>query len=204
MRCAFGDAEKASYPIVWMCQLLGVPRSTFYAWRSRAETATAVRRRELAGHVRRVFNASRGTYGCRRVTAALNREGHPCSVGLVADLMRESGRRRRAGPAARRRRAGPAAPAFDARLPHPGRSPHPAPAPHSRLTKKTHEDLSKILDTPQPGCTLVRTANVWSHHVAAPGCRGDRGAAGLTNAGARNLPRSMRQDLLRETVNWII
>lgn len=24
---------------------------------------------------------------------------------------------------------------------------------------------------------------LWSHHVAAAGCRGDRGAAGLTNAG---------------------
>jgi transposase InsO family protein len=83
------DAEKASYPIVWMCRILGVPRSTFYAWRHRAETATAARRRELAGHVRRVFTASRGTYGCRRVAAALNREDVACSVGLVADLMRE-------------------------------------------------------------------------------------------------------------------
>jgi transposase InsO family protein len=85
------DAEKANYPVVWMCRLLGVSRSTFYAWRNRAETATAARRRELAGHVRRVFAASRGTYGCRRVAAALNREGHACSVGLVAELMRELG-----------------------------------------------------------------------------------------------------------------
>jgi putative transposase len=87
------DAEKANYPVAWMCRLLGVPRSSFYAWRGRAETPTAVRRRELAGHVRRVFDAGRGAYGCRRVTAQLNREGHPCSVGLVADLMREAGLR---------------------------------------------------------------------------------------------------------------
>ena len=38
-----------------------------------------------------MFNAARGTYGCRRVTAALNRDGIACSVGLVADLMRELG-----------------------------------------------------------------------------------------------------------------
>jgi transposase InsO family protein len=87
------DAEKATYPIAWMCRLLGVSRSTYYAWRDRAETATAVRRRDLAARVRRVFDASRGTYGCRRVTAALNREGIACSVGLVADLMRELGLR---------------------------------------------------------------------------------------------------------------
>jgi putative transposase len=87
------EAEKASYKIAWMCRLLRVPRSSFYAWHSRAETATAARRRELAAHVRRVFEAGRGAYGCRRVAAQLNREGHPCSVGLVADLMRELGLR---------------------------------------------------------------------------------------------------------------
>jgi transposase InsO family protein len=83
------DAEKATYPIAMMCTLLGVARSTFYAWRDRADTATSARRRDLTAHVRRVFDASRGTYGCRRVTAALNRQGIACSVGLVADLMRE-------------------------------------------------------------------------------------------------------------------
>jgi len=85
------DAEKANYKIAWMCRLLGVPRSSFYAWRNRAESATAARRRELAAHVRRVFDTGRGAYGCRRVAAQLNRDGHPCSVGLVADLMRELG-----------------------------------------------------------------------------------------------------------------
>jgi putative transposase len=85
------DAEKATYRIAMMCALLGVSRSTFYAWRDRAETATSARRRDLVRHVRRVFDASRGTYGCRRVTAALNRQGIACSVGLVADVMRELG-----------------------------------------------------------------------------------------------------------------
>jgi len=87
------DAEKANYKIAWMCRLLGVPRSSFYAWRNRAETATAARRRELAVQVQRVFDAGRGAYGCRRIAAQLNRDGHPCSVSLVADLMRELGLR---------------------------------------------------------------------------------------------------------------
>jgi putative transposase len=38
-----------------------------------------------------VFDDSRQTFGCRRVAAQLNKEGHECSVGLVADLMRELG-----------------------------------------------------------------------------------------------------------------
>jgi putative transposase len=87
------DAEKANYKIAWMCRLLGVPRSGFDAWRSQAETATAARRRELAAQIRQVLARGRGAYGCRRVAAQLSRDGHPCGVGLVADLMRELGLR---------------------------------------------------------------------------------------------------------------
>jgi putative transposase len=76
-----------------MCTMLDVSRSSFYQWRNRVETATAARRRELAVLVREVFEESRQTSGCRRVARALNRAGHPCSVGLVADLMRELGLR---------------------------------------------------------------------------------------------------------------
>jgi transposase InsO family protein len=83
--------EKANFPITFMCELLHVARSSYYEWRGRTETPTESRRRELAGLIRRVFDDSRQTFGCRRVAAQLNREGHECSVGLVADLMRELG-----------------------------------------------------------------------------------------------------------------
>ena len=72
-----------------MCRLLNVPRSSYYAWLARVETPTAARRRELGEQVARVFDAARATSGCRRVTAQLNREGHECSVGLVASIMRQ-------------------------------------------------------------------------------------------------------------------
>ena len=85
------EAEKANYRITWMCELLDVARSSFYAWRNRVETPSQARRRALAVEVARVFTEARETFGCRRVAAQLNREGHECSVGLVADLMRELG-----------------------------------------------------------------------------------------------------------------
>lgn len=52
---------------------------------------TARRRRELTELIREEFARSRGTYGCRRLAAALRRRGITVSVGLVALLMRESG-----------------------------------------------------------------------------------------------------------------
>ena len=74
-----------------MCRLMHVPRSTYYAWTHRAETPTRARRRALATQVATEFEISRQTSGCRRIAAALNRRGIACSVGLVADLMRELG-----------------------------------------------------------------------------------------------------------------
>jgi transposase InsO family protein len=85
------EAEKATYPIAFMCRLLRVPRSSFYAWAHRAETPSRARRRALAAEVAKEFEASRQTSGCRRITAALNRRGIECSVGMVAALMRELG-----------------------------------------------------------------------------------------------------------------
>jgi transposase InsO family protein len=85
------EAEKANYKITWMCRMLHVARSSFYAWRDRSETPTAARRRQLAERIKKIFDDSRQTSGCRRVAAQLNRDGYECSVGLVADLMRELG-----------------------------------------------------------------------------------------------------------------
>jgi hypothetical protein len=53
------DAEKANYPVAWMCRLLKVPRSSFYAWANRAETPTRARRRALAAAISAEFEASR-------------------------------------------------------------------------------------------------------------------------------------------------
>ena len=87
------EAEKANYPIAWMCGLLKVPRSSFYEWRGRVVTATAARRGELAVLVGKAFEEFRQAYGCRRIARVLNARGHARRVGLVADLMRELGLR---------------------------------------------------------------------------------------------------------------
>ena len=44
----FIDGEKANYPLVKMCDWMGVSRSGFYEWRGRSDSATARRRQMLA------------------------------------------------------------------------------------------------------------------------------------------------------------
>jgi hypothetical protein len=83
------EAEKATYTVTWMCRMLNVARSSFYAWRARVATPTRARRRELAIEIRRSSTTRarpRAVGGSGPRSTARGRE---CSVGLVADLMRE-------------------------------------------------------------------------------------------------------------------
>lgn len=71
-----------------MCQLHGVTRSGYYAWRSREKSARSRSDAELLSHVRRVHADSRGLYGAPRVRAQLLAEGRAVSQSRVARLMR--------------------------------------------------------------------------------------------------------------------
>jgi transposase-like protein len=80
------EEEKANYPITLMCALLGLARSSYYAWTKRVElSATAARRAELTELVVELFDHYEQRYGCRRIAWMLNGErGVPVSVGTVA------------------------------------------------------------------------------------------------------------------------
>jgi len=53
------------------CRLLSVAQSGYYHWRCRPPSARALRHAWLTDQIRAVHNASRGTYGIRRVHAEL-------------------------------------------------------------------------------------------------------------------------------------
>jgi transposase InsO family protein len=74
-----------------MCQWLAVSASAFFDWRRRPRSATAARRERLAALISHEFAGSDETYGYRRIHAALQRSGVPCSAELVRALMRELG-----------------------------------------------------------------------------------------------------------------
>jgi putative transposase len=82
----------SALPAQLACRVLQVSESGFYAWRSRAPSARAVRYAWLTDLIRQVHSASRGTYGIRRVHADLTL-GQSVAIGhqAVELLMRRAG-----------------------------------------------------------------------------------------------------------------
>ena len=82
-------ANADRYPVSAQCEILGVPRSTYYHLRSHPETPPApdpIEPDVLAAHAE-----SRGRYGSRKVKASLERRGISASRRRIARIMRENG-----------------------------------------------------------------------------------------------------------------
>ena len=85
------EAEKASYPIKRMCELLEVSRSGFYQWRAsrdRGPTPSQRRRAALDAKVAASHAGSDGVYGAPRVLADLRAAGERVSRKTVAASLR--------------------------------------------------------------------------------------------------------------------
>ena len=91
VKYAFIASEEGHYPVSKMCVWARVSRSGFYDWASRAPSARARRREELAVLVRFSFEESEGTYGYRRVHADLARWGYRVGDETVRAIMRREG-----------------------------------------------------------------------------------------------------------------
>jgi putative transposase len=86
------EAERAQHRVSRLCQVLGVTRAGYYAWKRRAPSRGARADGELRALVARVFADSRETYGAPRIQAELAEEhGIRVSQKRVARLMRELG-----------------------------------------------------------------------------------------------------------------
>lgn len=114
MKFAFIEAEKAHFPVEFMCHTLEVSRSGFYAWRNRAPSQRRQQDATLSAQIKQVHQSSRGTYGRPRVHAALRARGVRISPKRIGRLMRQQGlharRRRRFRSTTDSRHALPVAP----------------------------------------------------------------------------------------------
>jgi putative transposase len=84
----FIAAEKANHSISLMCRLLGVSRSGFHAWQQRSVSDRALADAWLTERIALIHRESRGTYGARRVHAALRQQGIRVGRKRVERLMR--------------------------------------------------------------------------------------------------------------------
>jgi putative transposase len=86
------SAEKASTPISVACGLLGVSRSGYYEWATRAPSDRALSDAWLTERIKDIWKANRKVYGAPRVHAELRLEhGIRVSRKRVERLMRAAG-----------------------------------------------------------------------------------------------------------------
>ena len=65
------SAERASFPVSVMCEVLGVSRSGFHGWERRAPSNRALSDVWLTSRITEIHERARGVYGSRRVQAEL-------------------------------------------------------------------------------------------------------------------------------------
>src|SRR3954447_3451043 len=84
------DAKKAQHPVSRLCEVLGVSRAGYYAWKQRPVSARRLRDIELLDEIRAIHADSKATYGWPRVHAELRHRGTVASRKRIARLMREA------------------------------------------------------------------------------------------------------------------
>lgn len=86
------SAERASFPVSLMCEVLGVSKSGFYGWARGVPSDRALSDAWLTEKIREIHRQARGVYGARRVHAELRLgEGIHVSRKRVERLMRQAG-----------------------------------------------------------------------------------------------------------------
>jgi putative transposase len=86
------SAERASFPVSVMCEVLGVSRSGFHGWERRAPSDRALADAWLTSRIKEIHERARGVYGSRRVQAELRLgQGVHVSRRRVRRLMKGAG-----------------------------------------------------------------------------------------------------------------
>lgn len=91
MKYEFVARHQDKYAASRMCTLLGIGRSSYYAWKKRKPSQREHKMQILLENIRRIHKLSRNTYGSPRVHAELRRQGIACNQKTVARLMRLDG-----------------------------------------------------------------------------------------------------------------
>ena len=93
MKCEAIHRLKSEFPVIKMCEALGLKPNTYYRWKKQEEARRAKRSREekLISEIERIFKASDKTSGYRTIQKELTEKGEEISKYKVRRLMRENG-----------------------------------------------------------------------------------------------------------------
>jgi putative transposase len=91
MRFRFIEDRRADYPVMILCDVLGVSPAGYYAWRARPESRRSVANRALVDDIKRIHCDTGGRYGSPRIHAELRAQGRGASRGRIERLMRRQG-----------------------------------------------------------------------------------------------------------------
>jgi transposase InsO family protein len=84
---------RREYPVRVLCRVLGVSRSGYHAWLTRAPSRRALARERLKLAAQAAHHRTRGTYGAERLRQELAADGFRVSLGTVRRVRRQLGLR---------------------------------------------------------------------------------------------------------------
>jgi len=108
MRYTFIRANSTAWPVRWLCRLLEVHPSGYYAWQKHPRSAGTIVNQRLTGLIKQFWLESGGVYGYRKIHCDLRDIGEQCGENRVYRLMRAAGLRAQVGYRRPRHRSGPA------------------------------------------------------------------------------------------------
>ena len=88
MKFGFVAKHRGAWPVLMLCEALGVSRSGFYAWLNRPRSRRSLEDETLGQQARLSFIDSDRTYGARRVWRDVLEAGYPCGLHRIERLMR--------------------------------------------------------------------------------------------------------------------
>lgn len=95
MKFSFIAKHRGIWPVAWICGALGVSRSGFHAWLTRAPSQRSRDDEKIGARITASHIGSYRTYGARRVWHDILAEGYQCGLHKIERLMREQGLRAR-------------------------------------------------------------------------------------------------------------
>jgi len=108
MRYTFIRTNSTVWPVRWLCRLLEVHPSGYYAWQKHPRSADTIVNQRLTGLIKQFWLQSGGVYGYRKIHCDLRDIGEQCGENRVYRLMRAAGLRAQVGYRRPRHRSGPA------------------------------------------------------------------------------------------------